>query len=343
MQNQTPAKILVVDDSPTLLESLANALEMSDHSITSTTSGNKAIEIVKKQPKFDLIIVDYRMEDGDGLDVIKYVRGIGMDTPIILMTGLSTKKLVIELIHHQVFGFLEKPIDIRMLDELVSKAISATKQKEVENGLIEVGKNALNIIGFLQNPIQDLKKEFLELKKSISVRPPQEVEVMVSKIESSLNLLQNLSELPRKAPVNYQKVQLQEVMALIQAHCISYAVKKKVPLILPLNQIEFWGNKENIIQVLETLIMSSIDVVSNLENRWVRLQVEKGDNLIKITLTDSVDAAKLAPDKTLIYNVQKTLLKVQFFEAIHLVDGLESCFDKSQGKIQLEFSLSSFN
>ncbi len=80
------AKILVIDDEPTVLESIEQVLQTAGHKITSAGSGSDAIRSFRADPP-DLVITDIFMPDPDGLQLIVYFHKFFPDLPIIAITG----------------------------------------------------------------------------------------------------------------------------------------------------------------------------------------------------------------------------------------------------------------
>jgi len=84
-------RVLVVDDDPSLLESLRSALLDEGHKVTTAPGGQAGIETFRAAQKsgklFDVVITDLRMPEVDGREVVTQVRRLSPGTPIILLTG----------------------------------------------------------------------------------------------------------------------------------------------------------------------------------------------------------------------------------------------------------------
>lgn len=113
-------KILVVDDNVNFLESLTDSLRAENIRCVDVKSGPEAIEAVKKET-FDLILLDVKMDEMDGLDTYKKLKESGSTCPIIFMSAFyeEYKKDIRGL---NPFAVLEKPIDFnRLLSYIVKK------------------------------------------------------------------------------------------------------------------------------------------------------------------------------------------------------------------------------
>src|SRR5215203_3981491 len=80
-----PAKILVVDDEPNILSTLAPLLRSRGYDVSTAMSGRSAIEIVERE-KPDLIVLDLGLPDMDGVDVCRTIRE-GGNVPIVVLSA----------------------------------------------------------------------------------------------------------------------------------------------------------------------------------------------------------------------------------------------------------------
>jgi len=115
-------KVLVVDDVAAMRVSMAAALEAAGHAVTLASSGSRALSCVESD-RFDVIVTDIWMPDGDGLRLIKQIRERPDAPRVIVVTG-GGPKLSIEMAGSlaEVWGanhVLVKPFDDRRLVSLV--------------------------------------------------------------------------------------------------------------------------------------------------------------------------------------------------------------------------------
>jgi DNA-binding response OmpR family regulator len=84
-------RVLLVDDDPSLLESLRSALEDEGHKVVTTSGGQAGIDAFRESQKahrlFDIVITDLGMPYVDGRQVVASIRSMSPGTPIILLTG----------------------------------------------------------------------------------------------------------------------------------------------------------------------------------------------------------------------------------------------------------------
>jgi len=117
------AKILAIDDEPMVRESIAAYLEDSGFEMLQAFNGREGLDLFRRE-KPDLILVDLRMPEVDGLDVLSAVRGESPGTPIIVVSGTGVMQDAIEALRGGAWDFVTKPIaDMAVLEHAVAKAL----------------------------------------------------------------------------------------------------------------------------------------------------------------------------------------------------------------------------
>ncbi|MGD9405597.1 MAG: ATP-binding protein [Anaerolineae bacterium] len=123
-------RILVADDETRIVELCVQLLTKDGYHVRGVTSGHDAIACLEAD-SYDLLIVDIRMPDVDGLTVLRV--GLAMDPNLtsVVITGYATMGRVIEALNSGARGFLLKPFNIDELNAAVESAL-AQRQKEQE-------------------------------------------------------------------------------------------------------------------------------------------------------------------------------------------------------------------
>ena len=111
-------RILVVDDEDALRTVLSSELEGEGYKVASA-----AIEILKKEG-FDLILLDIKMPNVDGFEVLKFVKETHPDTKVIMLTGFADLKNAIESKKLGAEDFVSKPYDLVDLLTTVERVLS---------------------------------------------------------------------------------------------------------------------------------------------------------------------------------------------------------------------------
>jgi len=120
-------KILIVDDELIMRESLADWLERDGHEIETAASGEEALERLKSN-RFDILLVDIKMEGMTGLDVLKQVKTTDPDTAVVMITAYGSISTAIEAMKNGAFEYLLKPFDPDELGVLIEKIIHYQEQ-----------------------------------------------------------------------------------------------------------------------------------------------------------------------------------------------------------------------
>ncbi len=116
-------RILVVDDEDALRTVLSSELEGEGYKVASAADGSEAIEILKKEG-FDLILLDIKMPNVDGFEVLKFVKENHPDTKVIMLTGFADLKNAIESKKLGAEDFVSKPYDLVDLLTTVERVLS---------------------------------------------------------------------------------------------------------------------------------------------------------------------------------------------------------------------------
>lgn len=113
-------KILVVDDEEYDLIQIKKAIaELADHEVYLVKTGKAALELVR-QIQFDLILLDLRMQEMDGLDVIRKLKEARNRVPVLSMSGLENGPLVNQAVKLGVWMHLQKPVDADKLKPILA-------------------------------------------------------------------------------------------------------------------------------------------------------------------------------------------------------------------------------
>ncbi|MBT8763986.1 response regulator [Desulfohalobiaceae bacterium Ax17] len=120
--------ILLVDDEQGFVDVLSKRLARRGISVRKALSGTEGIQALRKQD-FDLAVLDLKMEDMDGLEVLKIFKKMAPGMPVIMLTGHGSEQAAREGLALGAFDYLMKPC---AFEELISKVRSATRNKAAE-------------------------------------------------------------------------------------------------------------------------------------------------------------------------------------------------------------------
>ena len=87
--------VLIVDDEPTYRLVLTQTLKGCGHTSEACESGDAAIDSLKKN-KYDMVLLDYKMPGTSGLNVLQWMYGMKIETPVIIITGHGSEEIALE-------------------------------------------------------------------------------------------------------------------------------------------------------------------------------------------------------------------------------------------------------
>lgn len=114
-------KVLLVDDEEEFVETLAERMRSRDMEVATSNSGGEALELIDNEP-YDVVVLDLQMPGMDGIEVLERIKQRQPDIQVVLLTGHATVEKGVEAMKRGALEFLEKPIDISALSEIIHKA-----------------------------------------------------------------------------------------------------------------------------------------------------------------------------------------------------------------------------
>ncbi len=114
--------ILIIDDDPNARKTLGKILKAKGFEIEEAGTGSEAIAACGSK-FFNLALIDVRLPDTSGLEVLKAVRGINEDTVAIMMTGYASLDSSIEAMNKGAFSFFTKPVNMEQALIIIEKAL----------------------------------------------------------------------------------------------------------------------------------------------------------------------------------------------------------------------------
>jgi len=116
-----PIKLLIVDDEPGYVSVLAKRMAKRNIVAVTAPNGNEAIQTLRGI-HFDCAVLDLKMEDMDGIEVLKIFKKMDPDMPVIMLTGHGSETAAREGIKFGAFDYLTKPCDLNDLIEIICNA-----------------------------------------------------------------------------------------------------------------------------------------------------------------------------------------------------------------------------
>lgn len=120
--------ILIIDDELSVRNSIAMILSYENHNIINAENGKKALNILEKSDtEIDAVILDVKMPEMDGIEVLQKIKNINIDLPVIMISGHATIDTAVEATKLGAYDFLTKPLDREKLLVTVRNALEHKK------------------------------------------------------------------------------------------------------------------------------------------------------------------------------------------------------------------------
>ena len=114
--------ILIVDDDEVMRETLSDVLIKREYDIFAADSGNEAISVITKNI-IDLVLLDMKLPDQDGLEVLRKIKEADADILVIMMTAYSDIQTAVSAIKSGAYHYINKPFELEELNLLIEKGL----------------------------------------------------------------------------------------------------------------------------------------------------------------------------------------------------------------------------
>ncbi len=129
------ANVMLVDDEVGFVDTMTKRLTKRELSVTKAFSGPEALDTLEKDSSVEVVILDVKMPEMDGIETLKHIKAKFPLVEVIMLTGHATVETGIEGMKLGAFDYLLKPCDIDVLLQKVSEA--AAKKRAHEEKIIE--------------------------------------------------------------------------------------------------------------------------------------------------------------------------------------------------------------
>jgi len=168
------AKLLIVDDEPSVCYSLEKRLRSETLDVLTAGTARQGIQMVAEH-RPDVVLLDVRLPDQSGLDAFERMHELEPQLPVIIITAHATTETAIEAMKRGAFEYLLKPLDLPVLRDVVTKALEISRlsrtptvydQEDIEDPSVD------RIVGLA--PVMQ------EVYKGIGRVAPQDVNVLIT-------------------------------------------------------------------------------------------------------------------------------------------------------------------
>jgi len=122
-KNVNPIRLLLVDDEEGFVSVLTKRMSRRNINVTVALSGTEGIQALRKQD-FDVAVLDLKMEDMDGIEVLKIFKKMYPEMAVIMLTGHGSEHAAKEGMEYGAFDYLTKPCELEELIEKINESIT---------------------------------------------------------------------------------------------------------------------------------------------------------------------------------------------------------------------------
>lgn len=141
----SPARLLIVDDEPHIRSALSKALSLLGYMVDEADGGVAALARLQEK-EYDLMVLDMRMPDMDGTEVMQQVRQFQPELLIIILTGHASLENAIAAIKSEAVDYLLKPVSTHEIAEAVQRALYKRSERLHQRHLVQVIGDALDAL-----------------------------------------------------------------------------------------------------------------------------------------------------------------------------------------------------
>jgi two-component system, NtrC family, nitrogen regulation response regulator NtrX len=167
------AKILIIDDEPSIRRALKEILEFEQYEVAEAENGRVGLNKASTEA-YDVIFCDIKMPEMDGLEFLENLTKANIESPVIMISGHGNIETAVDTIKNGAFDFIEKPLDLNRILVTVRNAMergSLVQETKVLKTAIKKVKGS-DIIG--ESP------EIMHIKEMIEKVAPSEARVLIT-------------------------------------------------------------------------------------------------------------------------------------------------------------------
>lgn len=148
-------RVLIVDTDPKLRKTFPDLLKARGYPVVTAATGKEALDRVKEETPA-VVVIDVKLEDISGLEVIKEIKGSRSEVECVVLTGYDSQKLAIEAVNSGAYGYIREPYDMEQLLVIIRRAI---EKREMEEALRESEQRTKTMLASIADHVSMVDKD----------------------------------------------------------------------------------------------------------------------------------------------------------------------------------------
>ncbi|MFQ5611116.1 MAG: response regulator transcription factor [Anaerolineae bacterium] len=144
-------RLLIVDDEPQIRSALVRALSLVGYQVESAATGQQALALLEAAP-CDLMVLDLRLPDLDGVEVMEQARSMQPDLLIIVLTGYATLESAIAAVKFYAADYLQKPASVHDIAAVIATTLEERFEWSQRQRLLDMMSQALETLRRMEAP-----------------------------------------------------------------------------------------------------------------------------------------------------------------------------------------------
>uniref|UniRef100_A0A832MIU1 histidine kinase n=1 Tax=Eiseniibacteriota bacterium TaxID=2212470 RepID=A0A832MIU1_UNCEI len=134
-ETDAPARVLVVDDEPSVVDVFREFLSGEGYELGVATSGEEALRLI---PTFrpDIILTDINLPGLSGLEVMRFAKSVDPEVAVIVVTGYASASTAIDALRQGAYDYVTKPFDLDDVQQIVERGIANRRLKAINRRLV---------------------------------------------------------------------------------------------------------------------------------------------------------------------------------------------------------------
>ncbi len=291
-------KILVVDDDRDIIELMRKVLESKDFQLSIALDGKGAIEKALEDVP-ELVLLDLKLPDISGEEVLKRLKEIDKDIAVVVVTGYGGEQVAVDLMRKGAIDFLSKPIETEVLLKSVENALEI-RDAQIEDRNLNQYSSLERFFPFfaheIRNPLHAIQGALTIIRRRSDSKDDflrQSIKIIEDEVQYLNNFVQECLNFVR--PPNYirfSEIDINEVISVvidIVSHMFDLFSKRiKITLKKSAGLPKIYANYEEIKQAFLNIIKNSLDAMPNGGELIIKTSHNKNNpGYVQITFNDN--------------------------------------------------------